>query len=60
MKTPKISAPEPRPARTPVQAEAGFCAVGQWISLDKGKPLAVELRGNQDRYPCDQPRAPTP
>lgn len=60
MKTPHISAPEPRPARTLVRTEVGFYAVGQGISLDKGKPLAVELRGNQGRDLCDQPRAPTP
>ncbi len=44
------------PARTLVQTETGFYAISQGISLDKGKPLTVELRGNQDRYLCDHAR----
>ncbi|MDP2369501.1 hypothetical protein [Rhodoferax sp.] len=41
------------PTRTLVQTETGFYAVNQGISLVKGKPLTVELLGNQDRYLCD-------
>ncbi|MBK9573687.1 MAG: hypothetical protein IPO43_13650 [Rhodoferax sp.] len=41
------------PARTLAQTETGFYAVSQGMSLDKGKPLTVQLRCNQDRYLCD-------
>jgi hypothetical protein len=41
------------PTRALVQTETGFYVVSQGMSLDRGKTLTVELRGNQDRYLCD-------
>jgi len=48
-----VNLSSPWPTRTLVPTEIGFYAVSQGLSLDKGKPLTVELRGNQDRYLCD-------
>ncbi|MBK9573080.1 MAG: hypothetical protein IPO43_10280 [Rhodoferax sp.] len=40
--------------RSLVQTELGFFVLSPAISLDKGKPLTLEQRGNAERYLCDE------
>ena len=40
--------------RSLVQTELGFFVLIPAMSLDKGKPLTLEQRGNAERYLCDE------